>query len=106
MNSYPDFSEYGYQVLRELGRNREGGRITWLASKVDTGEQIVIKQFCFAQAGSNWSGLVESIADIIPRTSQLNLDVRLSSHPASDVLSLRFCSCVCNRGNSHELLQD
>ncbi|MEH2364570.1 serine/threonine protein kinase [Nostoc sp.] len=56
MNSYPDFSEYGYQVLRELGRNREGGRITWLAAKVDTGEQMVIKQFCFAQAGSNWSG--------------------------------------------------
>lgn len=56
MNSYPDFSEHGYQVLRELGRNREGGRITWLASKVDTGEQMVIKQFCFAEAGSSWSG--------------------------------------------------
>jgi len=27
-------------------------------------------------------------------------------HPASDVLSLRFCSCVCNRGNSRELLRD
>ncbi|MBD6616714.1 serine/threonine protein kinase [Komarekiella sp. 'clone 1'] len=54
--SYPDFSENGYQVLRELGRNREGGRITWLASKVDTGEQVVVKQFCFAQAGSSWSG--------------------------------------------------
>lgn len=58
MNSYPypDFSEHDYQVLRELGRNREGGRITWLASKVDTGEQVVVKQFCFAQAGSSWSG--------------------------------------------------
>ena len=56
MNSYPDFREHGYQILRELGRNREGGRITWLAAKVDTGEQMVIKQFCFAQAGSNWSG--------------------------------------------------
>ncbi|MEH2051037.1 hypothetical protein [Nostoc sp.] len=54
--SYPDFSEHGYQVLRELGRNREGGRITWLASKVNTGEHVVIKQFCFAQAGSSWSG--------------------------------------------------
>ncbi|MBX9256026.1 protein kinase [Desmonostoc muscorum CCALA 125] len=54
--SYPDFNEDGYQILRELGRNREGGRITWLASKVDTGEQVVVKQFCFAQAGSSWSG--------------------------------------------------
>ncbi|MCL6754490.1 protein kinase [Nostoc sp. CCCryo 231-06] len=54
--SYPDFSEHGYQVLRELGRNREGGRITWLASKVDIEEHVVIKQFCFSQAGSSWSG--------------------------------------------------
>ncbi|MEH1929299.1 hypothetical protein, partial [Nostoc sp.] len=29
---------------------------------------------------------VESMGDIIPRTSQLNLGVRLSPHPASDVL--------------------
>ncbi|MEH1988807.1 MAG: aspartyl protease, partial [Nostoc sp.] len=32
--------------------------------------------------------MVESMGDIIPRTSQLNLGVRLSPHPASDVLSL------------------
>ena len=50
--------------------------------------------------------LVESMGDIIPRTSQLNLGVRLSPHPASDVLSLRFCSCGYNRDNSHELLLD
>jgi len=58
MNSYPypDFSEQGYQVIRELGRNREGGRITWLASDVNTEQQVVLKQFCFAQVGSSWSG--------------------------------------------------
>jgi hypothetical protein len=50
--------------------------------------------------------VVESMGDIIPRTSQLNLGVRLSPHPASDVLSLRFCSCGYNRENSHELLLD
>ncbi len=50
--------------------------------------------------------LVESMPGIIRGTSLLNLGVRLSPHPASDVLSLHFCSCVCNRGNSHELLQD
>lgn len=57
MNSYPypDFSEHGYQILQELGRNREGGRITWLAANVDHRE-VVLKQFCFAQAASNWSG--------------------------------------------------
>ena len=43
--------------------------------------------------------LVESRAGIIPRPSLLNLGVRLSSHPASDVLSFRFCSCEYNRGS-------
>lgn len=55
MNIYPDFSEQGYQVLRELGRNREGGRITWLASNIDN-QEVVLKQFCFAQVASSWSG--------------------------------------------------
>lgn len=50
--------------------------------------------------------LVESMPGIIRGTSLLNLGVRLSPHPASDVLSLRFCSCACNRGNSRESLQD
>ena len=56
MSIYPDFQEQGYQVIRELGRNREGGRITWLATNLNTKQPEVIKQFCFAQAGSNWSG--------------------------------------------------
>jgi len=56
MSSYPDFQAQGYQVTRELGRNREGGRITWLATNINTGQPEVIKQFCFAQAGSSWSG--------------------------------------------------
>lgn len=55
MNNYPNFSSQGYEVIRELGRNREGGRITWLASTVDTKQPVVIKQFCFAQSGSDWS---------------------------------------------------
>jgi serine/threonine protein kinase len=51
-----DFHEHGYHVIRELGRNREGGRITWLATNINTGQPEVIKQFCFAQVGSSWSG--------------------------------------------------
>ncbi len=47
-------------------------------------------------------GQVESREDIIPRPSHLNLGVRLSPHPASDVLSFRFCSCEYNRGNFRE----
>lgn len=55
MCSYPDFSPQGYQVISELGRNREGGRIAWLALDLNTGQQVVLKQFCFAIAGSSWS---------------------------------------------------
>lgn len=32
MSNYPDFYPYGYQVIKELGRNREAGRITYLAT--------------------------------------------------------------------------
>ncbi|MGK7881474.1 MAG: serine/threonine protein kinase [Crocosphaera sp.] len=54
-NNFPDWVEYGYEVLEELGRNREGGRITWKVRQIATDEDSVIKQFCFAQSGSDWS---------------------------------------------------
>jgi serine/threonine protein kinase len=56
MNSKPDYSEHGYNIIEELGHNREGGRITWLASCIATDNQVVIKQFSFAQIDSSWSG--------------------------------------------------
>ncbi|RAM53033.1 MAG: serine/threonine protein kinase [Hapalosiphonaceae cyanobacterium JJU2] len=56
MNNKLDYSEHGYQIIQELGRNREGGRITWLASSLTTEQQVVIKQYSFAQIDSNWSG--------------------------------------------------
>jgi serine/threonine protein kinase len=62
--NYPDFSPQGYEVIRELGRNREGGRIAWLASNFNTGQQVVVKQFCFAQVGSNWSAFKEHEREI------------------------------------------
>jgi hypothetical protein len=49
--------------------------------------------------------LVESRRDIIPCPSLLNLGVQLSLHPASDVLSFRFCSCEYNRGSFREWLE-
>lgn len=53
--NYSDFAEHNYQVLQELGRNREGGRISYLAECKNTQQQVVIKQFCFAQE-SSWQG--------------------------------------------------
>ncbi len=54
MNNFPNFSEYGYQIVRELGQNRAGGRVTYLAQEINTGNSVVVKQFQFSRAGS-WS---------------------------------------------------
>ncbi len=56
MNIYPDFSNHNYQVIRELGRNREGGRISYLADCIDNQQQVIIKQFRFVQENASWQG--------------------------------------------------
>ncbi len=47
-----------YKVVRELGRNCEGGRITYLATdtSLNPPQPVVIKEFRFAATGANWSG--------------------------------------------------
>jgi hypothetical protein len=45
---YPDFTDRQYQIQRELGHNRAGGRISYLANRLDrSNELVVIKQFRF-----------------------------------------------------------
>jgi serine/threonine protein kinase len=54
---YPDFTNFQYQIQRELGRNREGGRISYLAQRLNhEHELVVIKQFRFVQTDANWQG--------------------------------------------------
>jgi serine/threonine protein kinase len=55
MNNFPDFSEYGYQLESELGKNIAGGRVTYLAIDSKTSQPVVIKQFQFAKSISDWS---------------------------------------------------
>jgi len=55
MNEFPDFSNYGYQVTRELGHNRAGGRITYLAREINSDTPVVVKQFQFARIEANWT---------------------------------------------------
>ncbi|MEG4321406.1 MULTISPECIES: bifunctional serine/threonine protein kinase/MFS transporter [unclassified Microcoleus] len=55
MSTFPDFSTHGYQVTRELGYNSLGGRVTYLATKINTTNSVVIKQFQFAQLGASWA---------------------------------------------------
>lgn len=50
-----DFERYGYCIERELGANRMGGRVTYLATSLESGNQAVIKQFQFAKQNANWS---------------------------------------------------
>lgn len=56
MSNFPDLSIHGYQVVRELGHNRAGGRVTYLAVNLKTRQPVVIKQFQFASTGTSWSG--------------------------------------------------
>ncbi len=65
MSKFPDLSRYGFRVVKELGHNRTGGRVTYLAvprtttpslNQAETGRQpVVIKQFQFALADTQWS---------------------------------------------------
>lgn len=55
VNDYPDFSAQGYQVVRELGRNQEGGRITYLAKVCYSQKLVVIKEFSFDSTATDWS---------------------------------------------------
>lgn len=52
---FRDFSIQGYQIDRILGNNRAGGRVTYLATKLENRQQVVIKQFQFAKIGAIWS---------------------------------------------------
>jgi serine/threonine protein kinase len=56
MSNYPNLSLNGYEINRELGRNREGGRVSYLATKISTEEIVVIKQFRFFCADTSWQG--------------------------------------------------
>jgi serine/threonine protein kinase len=54
-NQFPDFSQQGYLVEKELGYNLNGGRVTYKATCLQTQQKVVIKQFQFAKVGSSWS---------------------------------------------------
>ncbi|MCA2506715.1 MAG: serine/threonine protein kinase [Microcystis sp. M54BS1] len=51
----PNFQDYGYQVVRELGINSLGGRITYQAIMTSTQTPVVIKQFRFCTSNANWT---------------------------------------------------
>ena len=86
MNSKPDYSEHGYQVIQELGHNREGGRITWLASSIATDKKVVIKQYSFAQMDSTWSDFKahEREIEILKQLNHPKIPKYLGAFPTSN----------------------
>jgi len=96
MSNFPDLSSYGFRVVRELGHNRAGGRVTYLATslaasipssgregvrptapsltKGGRGVPVVIKHFQFAKRGTTWSDY-----DTIEREIQV---LRGLNHPS------------------------
>lgn len=53
MLAFPDFAAHGYQVIKELGHNSEGGRFTYLAKLLADSVDVVVKQFQFSK-GAGW----------------------------------------------------
>jgi hypothetical protein len=49
-------AECGFRVSEVLGRNVEGGRITYLGEAMTTGRRVVIKHFSFARQDADWAG--------------------------------------------------
>jgi serine/threonine protein kinase len=58
MNTPPETAKIRsrYQAIRELGRNAEAGRITYLAQDNSTQQIVAFKQFVFVKPDSNWAG--------------------------------------------------
>lgn len=58
MNKLPDFNLFGYQLIKQLNHNLQGGRITYQAIDLKTQQSVVIKQFRFATT-NNWDSYKE-----------------------------------------------
>lgn len=67
----PNFTEYGYELIKVIGRNRQGGRITYVAKDINRDCQVIIKHFQFISEANPWWGL-ETLEQEIELLQQLN----------------------------------
>ncbi|MDJ0554621.1 MAG: serine/threonine-protein kinase [Microcoleaceae cyanobacterium MO_207.B10] len=51
-----DLSSHGYQIIKELERNQQGGEVTYQGLSLKQDQQVAIKEFCFADGDANWAG--------------------------------------------------
>lgn len=63
MNNLPDFSSFGYKLIKQLNDNLQGGRITYQGIDIKTQQLVVIKQFRFAMT-NNWDSYKEIEGEI------------------------------------------
>ncbi|MCT7962630.1 bifunctional serine/threonine protein kinase/MFS transporter [Laspinema sp. D1] len=86
MNDFPDFSANGYKIIRELGHNRAGGRVTYLALNQQRQESVAIKQFQFATSGSDWSAYraVEREIEVLQQLNHPGIPKYLDSFETAD----------------------
>ena len=112
MNNYPNLTQNGYEIKRELGRNREGGRVSYLATKISTDEQVVIKQFRFFCADSSWQGfkVYEREVDFLKQLNHPRIPKYIDSFETDDgfclVQEYKDAPSLANVGNlSAEIIQ-
>ncbi|MGD2179641.1 pentapeptide repeat-containing protein [Lusitaniella coriacea] len=78
---FPNFAPHGYNIQQQLGANPFGGCITYLATHLETQQSVVLKQFQFAQTGSNWSdySTYQTEIEILQRLEHPNIPRFLDS---------------------------
>ncbi|MGB3239408.1 MAG: serine/threonine-protein kinase [Geitlerinemataceae cyanobacterium] len=86
MSDFPEFKRHGYQIDRELGRNSLGGRLTYQAKHLETGQSVVIKQFQFATSESSWAEFeaYEQEIKMLRRLQHPRIPRYLDSFPMAD----------------------
>ncbi len=80
-----DSLTHDYKIILQLGHNYTGGRVTYLATNTQTEEQVVIKEFQFAQSAS-WSGydVYQQEIELLKRLNHPNIPKYLDSFPTED----------------------
>lgn len=58
MTNLSNFNSFGYQLIKQLNHNLQGGRITYQTIDLKTQQYVVIKQFRFATT-NNWDSYKE-----------------------------------------------
>ncbi|NEO58270.1 MAG: protein kinase [Okeania sp. SIO3B5] len=51
-----DLSSQGYQIIREIERHQNEGKVTYQGLALKQDQEVVIKEFRFADSDANWAG--------------------------------------------------